>query len=240
MKHLYWIGAVAIIALGLYFTLTFSVGPETTPKIAFTQVSTPEDMGKEILSKLHQEIKDAPIAVLGVTPNKIEDMELWKGFIEANQEVGMKYDVIIVEPMLPYVELFREGVYIAMKDEMSRLVEGVNKARSEGLRVALIVPHIYASQLLESNPVAKLKSDYKLDVTSFTVSTFPVTRDQEQSFEPKCIDSGEVDPAGTAKFGCAIRNAARRTYRKKLEPNKYSSLAEQVGPKDFIILFNRN
>lgn len=240
MKHLYWIGAVAIIALGLYFTMNFSVGPEAIPKIPFTQVSTPEDMGKEILAKLHDEIKNAPVAVLGVTPNKIEDMELWKGFIEANQEVGMKYDVIIVEPMLPYVELFREGVYIAMKDEMSRLVEGINKARSQGLRVAVIVPNIYASQLLDQNPVAKLKADYKLDVTSFAVSTFPVTRGQEQSFEPKCIDSGEVDPAGTSKFGCVVRNAARRTYRKKLEPNKYSSLVEQLGPKDYLIIFNRN
>jgi hypothetical protein len=240
MKHLYWIGALAIIALGLYFTMNFSVGPEVVPKIAFTQVSTPEDMGKEILAKLHEEVKNAPIAVLGVTPNKIEDMELWKGFIEANQEVGMKYDVIIVEPMLPYVELFREGVYIAMKEEMARLAEGINKARSERLRVALIVPHIYATQLIAQNPVAKLKTDYKLDVTSFTVSTFPVTRDQEQSFDPKCIDSGEVDPAGTSKFGCVVRNAARRTYRKKLEPNKFSTLAEQVGPKDFLIIFNRN
>ncbi|WP_413292469.1 hypothetical protein ACLSU7_13765 [Bdellovibrio sp. HCB185ZH] len=240
MKHLYWIGAVLIIAVGLYFSMNFSVGPETTPKIEFIHVSTPEEMGKLVFEQLREEIKAAPIVILGVTPNKIEEMELVKGFIDINQDPGSKYDVVIVEPMLPYVELFRPAIYIAMKEEMQRLVEGINKARAEGLRVAVVVPNIYASQLIDANPVAKLKTDYKLDVTSLSVSTFPVTRAQEAAFEPKCIDSGEVDPAGTSKFSCAVRNVARRTYRKKLEANKYSTMMEQTGPKDYIILFNRN
>ncbi|WP_413558880.1 hypothetical protein [Bdellovibrio sp. HCB209] len=240
MKYLYWVGAIAVIAMGIYISVRFSEETETLPKIEFTQVSTPEDMGKEVFEKLREEIKAAPIAVMGVTPNKIEDMELWRGFFETNQEAGLKYDVIIVEPMLPYVELFNTGVYIAMKEEMPRLVEGINKARAEGLRVAVVVPNIYASQLIEANPVAKLKSDYKLDVTSFSVSNFPVTRQQEEAFSPKCFDGGAVDPAGTSKFGCAIRNAARGTYRKKLEPNKFSAKVEQTSSKDFLILLNRN
>lgn len=240
MKYLYWVGAVAVIALGIYISMSLSVGPESLPKIEFTQVSTPEDMGKAVFEKLREEIKAAPIAILGVTPNKIEDMELWRGFFETNQEAGLKYDVIIVEPMLPYVELFNSGVYIAMKEEMPRLVEGINKARAEGLRVAVVVPNIYASQLLDANPVAKLKTDYKLDVTSFSVSNFPVTRQQEEAFTPKCIDGGAVDPQGTSSFACAVRNAARGTYRKKLEPNKFSAMVEQTGPKDYLILLNRN
>ncbi|WP_413585520.1 hypothetical protein [Bdellovibrio sp. HCB274] len=220
--------------------MKFNVGPETVTKIGFTHVSQPEEMGALVFENLQPEIKAAPIVILGVTPNKIEEMELLRGFIEKNQEAGSRYDVVIVEPMLPYVELFREAVYIPIKDEMPRLVEGINKARAEGLRVAVIVPNIYSSQLLESNPVWKLKNEYQLDVTSLSVSTYPVTREQEQHFEPKCLDGGAVDPAGTSAFGCMIRNTARRTHRRKLEPNKYSTLLEQTGPKDYLILFNRN
>ncbi|WP_413582762.1 hypothetical protein [Bdellovibrio sp. HCB288] len=240
MKHLYWIGAIALIALGIFATMKFNVGPETVTKIGFTHVSQPEEMGDLVLANLQAEIQGAPVLILGVTPNKIEEMELLKGFIEKTQGTDSKYDVIIVEPMLPYVELFRDAVYIPVKDEMPRLVEGINKARADGLRVAVIVPNIYASQLLEANPVWKLKNEFQLDVTSLSVSTFPVTREQEQHFEPKCLDGGAVDPAGTSGFGCMIRNVARRTYRKKLEPNKYSTMLEQTGPKDYLILFNRN
>ncbi|MBO9666676.1 MAG: hypothetical protein J7501_07655 [Bdellovibrio sp.] len=240
MKYLYWVGAVAVVALGVYFSMNFSVGPESLPKINFTQVSVPEEMGQQVFEKLRAEVKAAPILILGVTPNKIEDMELWRGFFEANQEQGSKYDVIIVEPMLPYVELFNGGIYVPMKEDMPRFVDGIQKAREKGLRVAAVVPNIYASQLIENNPVSKVKADYKLDVTSLSVSNFPVTRAQEEVFEPKCIDGGAVDPAGTSSFGCMVRNNARKTYRKKLEPNKYSTMMEQTGPKDYLILLNRN
>ncbi len=57
--------------------------------------------------------------------------------------------MIIVEPMLPYVEIFHGAVYVPMKDEMPRFVEGVQKALQQGLRVAAIVPNIYSSQLLK-------------------------------------------------------------------------------------------
>ncbi|MEK2689119.1 hypothetical protein [Bdellovibrio sp. GT3] len=240
MKHLYWIVAVALIALGIFAMSKLNVGPETETKIGFTHVSQPEDMGALVFENLQAQLKAAPVIVLGVTPNKIEEMELVKGFIEKSQEAGSKYDLVIVEPMLPYVELFREAVYIPIKDEMPRLVEGIKKAQSEGLRVAVIVPNIYSSQLLEANPVWKLKNEYQLDVTSLSVSTYPVTREQEQHFEPKCFDGGAVDPAGTSAFGCMVRNTARRTYHKKLEPNKFATLLEQTGPKDYLILFNRN
>ncbi len=244
MKYFYWLGAIAVIALGIYFSTQISVKPQGSfgplSKIEFTQVSVPEDLGKAIFEKLRNEVKAAPVVILGVTPNKIEDLELWRGFLEANQEQGSKYDVIVVESMLPYVEIFNNGMYLQIKEDMPRLVEGINKARAEGLRVAVIVPNIYSSQLIKDNPVSKLKEDYKLDVTSMSVSKFPLTLDQEASFDPACATGGSVDPAGTSGLGCMVREIARKTYRKKLEANKYSGLLEQTGAKDYLILFNRN
>ena len=240
MKYLYWLGAIAVVALGIYFSMSFSVGPESIPKINFTQVSVPEDLGKQVFDKLKLEVKAAPILVFGVAPGHTEDMELIRGFFEANQEAGSKYEVLIVEPMLPYVELFNTGIYIPMKEDMPRLVEGIQKARAQGLRVVIVVPNIYSSQLLPNNPVDRLKSEYKMDLTSISISKFPLTREQEETFDPKCFDGGAVDPAGTSPLGCVVRNMARKTYRKKFEANKYSGALDQTGPKDFVIIFNRN
>ncbi|NUN06012.1 MAG: hypothetical protein HUU57_09635 [Bdellovibrio sp.] len=240
MKYLYWIGAVAVISLGIYFAANFSIQPESIPKIKFSQFKAPEDLGKNLYESLRLEVREAPLLLFGVTPNAIDDMELVRGFHEANQEPGSKYDMIVVEPMLPYVELFDSSMRIDIKEEMSRFVEGVQKARAEGLRVLVIVPNIYSSQLLQKNPANRLKADYKLDFVSLTVSKFPMTREQELSFEPKCAYEEGKDIAGTGVLGCMIQTLARRTYRKKLEPNQYSGMAEQTGPKDYLILLNRN
>ncbi|WP_413612705.1 hypothetical protein [Bdellovibrio sp. HCB-110] len=240
MKYFYWICATAVIALGIYFAMNFSIQPQSIPKIKFSQVHTPEELGKGVYERLRLEVKEAPVVLLGVTPNKIEDMELLRGFFEANQEPGSKYDVIVVEPMLPYVELFSSNMRIDIKAEMDRFVEGVKKARAEGLRVAAIVPNVYSSQLLKKNPANRLKDEYKLDIVSFSVTKFPVTREQEQFFEPKCELEEGKDLAGTGALGCMIQNIARKTYRKKFEDGKYSGMMEQTGGKDYLILLNRN
>ncbi|KHD88673.1 MAG: hypothetical protein OM95_07660 [Bdellovibrio sp. ArHS] len=240
MKYVYWACATAVIALGIYFAMNFSIQPQSIPKIKFSQVTTPEELGKGVYERLRLEIKEAPIVLFGVTPNHIEDMELLRGFFEANQEQGSKYDVIVVEPMLPYVELFNSSMRVDIKNEMDRFVDGVNKAREQGLRVAAIVPNIYSSQLLKKNPANRLKEEYKLDVVSFSVTKFPVTRQQEEAFQPKCAVEEGKDLAGTGALGCMIQNIARKTYRKKFEDNKYSGMMEQTGAKDYIILFNRN
>lgn len=244
MKYLYWLGAIVVVALGIYFSTQFSklvsVEERSILKIKFTQVAVPEDFGKLVFEHLREEVKASPVLFLGVTPNQIEDLELWRGFMEANQEPGSRYDVIVVESMLPYVEIFNNGMHLQIKEDIARLAEGIQKARSQGLRVAVIVPNIYSVQLIPNNPVMRLHDEFKLQATSLTVAKFPLTRDQEKVFEPKCIDSGEVDPAGTSPFGCVIRNSARQTYREKFEPNKYSGLMEQTGPRDYLILFNKN
>jgi len=240
MKYFYWICATAVLALGIFFATQFSIEPQSIPKIKFSQVHTPEELGKGVFERLRLEIKEAPIVLLGVTPNQIEDMELWRGFFEANQEPGSKYDVIVVEPMLPYVELFSSNMRIDIKEEMPRFVEGVKKAREQGLRVAVIVPNIYSSQLLKKNPANRLKEEYKLDIVSFSVVKFPVTREQEAAFDPPCVFEEGKDMAGTGALGCMIRNIARKTYRKKFEDNKYSGMMEQTGAKDYLILLNRN
>lgn len=242
MKYLYWIAAIALIGAGLYVATQVEVQPPVVQKIKFSQFQEPEAFGKEIFQQLHKEIKESPLIFLGVTPNQIEDVELWRGFLEAAKAEGpgVAYDVIVVEPMLPYVEIFVSDMRIDIKAEPQRFIEGVKKAMADGMRVAVIVPTIYSSQLLQRNPVDFFKNQNGLDMLSLSVAKFPLTEAQEAVFEPKCVLEQGVDHAGTGKLGCAIRTAARKTYRLQTETGKYSGFVEQVGPKDFLVLFNRN
>lgn len=241
-KYIYWISAAAVAALGLVLAMNISIRPETLAKVEFTQVSTPEEMGKLVFEKLRLEVKGSPVLLLGVTPNQIEDLEMWRGFLEANQEPGSKYDVIVVEPMLPYVEIFDPAMRIEMKEEMNRFVEGIKNARAQNLRVVAIVPNIYASQLIQMNPVHRLQQEHKINVMSLSAAKFPVTKEQEAAFEPRCVVKGanDPDPSGTGVFGCAIQNVARKTYRQKFEEGKFSAMMEQTSATDYLVLLNRN
>lgn len=240
MRYLYWIVAALVVGGIIYLTTLVNPQPTTAVTVAFAHYETPEDFGKTIFSALQSEIKSSPIVLLGVTPNAVEDMELWRGFLAANHEAGSKYDIIAVEPMLPYVELFDSNLKMSIRDQMPLFVEGVKKALAEGLRVAVIVPHVYSSQLLPGNPADRLQKEFQLPILSLTVTKYPLTKGQEEVFEPLCVLEGGGDPSGTGPLGCMIRKIAKKTYGQKLENNKSSGLMEKVREKDYLILFNRN
>lgn len=240
MKHLYWIGVIIVIAGGIFIARSISVSPETQTLIPFSQVATPEDMGQKVFTGLQAEIKQAPVLLLGVTPNSIEDLELWRGFLEAAESAGVKYEIIIVEPKLPYVELFQTAAHFDIKAEMGRFAEGLVAAKEKGLRTVVIVPSIYSSQLLKSNPADRLQKEFSISFLSLSVVKFPLTKEQEASFDPKCVRGDGVDPEGTSPLGCLIINLARPTYRQKMEANKLSTQLERVSKNDYLILLNRN
>lgn len=240
MKYVYWICAVVVIGLGIFFAMNVSIQPKAIPKIKFSQVEVPEDFGKAVFETLRHEVKQAPFILWGVTPNYIEDMELVRGFMEANQDAGSIYDVIVVEPELPYVELFASNMRIDTKNEMDRFANGVKEALAEGHRVVAIVPNIYSSKLIPGNPADRLRKDYGLEVTSFSVSKFASTKEQEAEFEPACVIEPQKDLSKLGAFGCMVQEIGRKTYRKKIENNKFSGLMEMTGAGDYLILFNRN
>lgn len=240
MKYFYGAAVAALLSLGIYLVTSFELSPAAISRVPFTQVETAEDFGKVIFENLKAELASAPVLVLGATPNKIEDIELWNGFLQASEAGGLKYDVVIIEPMLPYVEIFTTGIRIPMRDDMPRLAEGIKKARADGLRVVIITANIYSSQSIKNNPANRLIAEYQLDLTSLSVGKFPVTREQEESFEPPCIVEESKDRSGAGSFGCTLRTLARKTYKNKFENNKYSGLMEQTAPKDYTIIFNRN
>ncbi|KYG66346.1 hypothetical protein AZI86_04640 [Bdellovibrio bacteriovorus] len=240
MKYLYWVGVALVIGVGVWLTTLVNPQPTTKNIVPFAQYETPEDLGKQIFTALQSEVKRAPIVLLGVTPNQVEDMEVWRGFMQANQEVGSKYEIIAVEPMLPYVELFESNLRFNIRDDMPRFVEGVKKAMQQGLRVAVLVPHIYSSQLIAGNPVDRLQKEFEIPILSLSIVKFPVTLQQAEIFEPACVLEEGKDPGHTGPLGCMIRKVAKKTYDKKFEDNKYSGLVEKLSANDYLILFNRN
>lgn len=240
MKYVYWLAAALLIGGGLYISTQLQLQPPSTPIMPFSEFSQPEEWGQAVAKKLRPQLDETHLVFLGVTPNQVEDMEFWKGFLAELSATGLKYDLIIAEPFLAHVDLLQPNVKMDLKMESSRFVEGVKEALGQNLRTIVVVPTIYSSQLLIGNPASRLNAEHQLDFISLSLSKFPLTAEQDAVFEPLCVGEKGLDNAGTGKLGCSIRQLARRLLRKKLSPEKYSGLVEQVGDKDYLILFNRN
>lgn len=238
-KYTYWIISVLVIGTVVYLISRPELEPQNLPKINYTQVETPAVFGELIAVNLKTEVKNSPVLLLGVTPDQVEDLEVWQAFLNANNEPGSKYDVVVVESKLPFIDLIASNLQLELKVEMDRFSEGIKAALSKNLRVAVILPNIYTSRLLERNPADILKNEKGIQFTSFSISKYPITIEQEASFLPACsVDSEDRD--GTGSLGCMVRTKARSTYKIKLESGKYSGLMDQIDKNDYLILFNRN
>ncbi len=238
-KYTYWIVATLIMGSLIYLISRPELEPQNLPKIKFTQVENPAIFGELILKQLQTEVRLSPVLLLGVTPEYPEDLELWKAFLAANTEPGLRYDMVIVDPQLPRIETIPTTLKMDLKTEMDRFAKGIMVARAQNMRVAVIVPTIYASQLLSRNPADILKNAKAVEFTSFSIVKFPKSLEQAATFQPGCSVDKE-DREGTGPLGCMLRTKARKTYRAKLEPEKFSGLMDQIDANDYLILFNKN
>ncbi|RYZ71376.1 MAG: hypothetical protein EOP09_04735 [Proteobacteria bacterium] len=144
----------------------------------------------------------------------------------------------MIDPELPgAAEMFPSAVKIDLKKELNRFIEGAKNAQAQGVRMAVIVPTIYATQILKDNPSYVIKTTTDLKPASFSLIGFARTPEQEQKQEIRCV-IGEANKDGLGPLGCVAQNKARLSYRKESDPKKYEGLMDLVGERDYLILFN--
>ncbi|RYZ81626.1 MAG: hypothetical protein EOP06_23180 [Proteobacteria bacterium] len=238
MKYIYWICASIVLLSGIGFSVYFGVQPKSIPKITYSHFETPSKLADAIVLRMNQELKGMPLVFLGVMPGRTQDLEVWKSFLQQSHIPGMQYQALVVDPDLPgAVEAFPGAVKIDLQRETERFIEGAKKAREQGLRMAVIVPTIYSSQILKDNPVSTIKKTSDLQPASFSLVGFPRNADQEKTQDLPCL-MGPGDRKGTGDIGCVVQNKARLIYRKKSKPAMYEGLMDLVGERDYLILFN--
>jgi hypothetical protein len=238
MKYLYWVAAAIVVVIGVGISVYFGQGTVSLPKITYNHYSDPAKFAEVLILKMSSELKDAPLVMLGVAPGRKIGLEIWKAFLDQTASGELKYPVVIVDPGLPFAnEMFPDAVKMDLKKDFLRFIEGAKNARVQGVRMAVIVPSIYASQLLQGNPADSIKKNSDLKLTSFSVMGFPRAAEQEATMEIRCV-MGQNDRDGEGALGCEAQKKARLLYRKKSRPGFYEGVMDQVGEKDYLVLFN--
>lgn len=238
MKYVYWVIAAIVLLAGVGFSVYFGIQPKSIPKIKYSHFSDPSKAADALILRMNQELKGASLVMLGVMPGRKMDLEIWKAFLEQNQLPEIQYQVLVIDPELPFAaELFPGALKMDLKTDAARFIEGAKNARSQGLRMAVIAPSIYVSQRLKENPIAQIKKNSDLQPVTFSLMGFPRAPEQEAAMEIKCV-MGANDRDGVGALGCMAQQAARLNYRKKSKPEYYEGLMDQVGQSDYLFLFN--
>lgn len=214
------------------------IQPKSVPKIKYSHFEHPSKLADALILRMNQDLKNYPLVMLGVMPGRTHDLEVWQAFLAQSSIPGVQYQVLVIDPELPgAVEMFPSAIKIDLKKDLNRFIEGAKNARAQGLRMAVIVPSIYGTQILKDNPAGVIAATTDLKPASFSIMGFPRSPEQEQKQEIACV-MGPGNVSGTGALGCVAQNKARLAYRKKSDPTKFEGLMDLVGERDYLILFN--
>lgn len=230
-------GFLIMVLAGVFFTLKFGLQPRPLAKINISSFETPLKFAESIELRLREEIKATPILILGYQPEKPHQLELVREFLKSNKEPEMSYEAVVADEHLDLPTEIGVSEKIDTNQKIEALAQGLKTALEQKRRVVLIVPSIYSAQLVGGNVADLLKRQYQLPIGSFTVVELPRTREQEKEVTIPCLMK-DADNTGTGSLGCAILQAGRATYRKKMPPGFRTGMMDQRGGSDFLIFYS--
>lgn len=231
---MYWTFLGILVTAGVAGTIYFGLQPKSVPKIKPSLVAQPESLGEAVGQRLWQEIRDADVIFLGVEPGKMEHLKVWKGFLETLPS-DQRYGQILIDPGLPDKNIIPFTDEIDLQKDLARFEEGLKTAAEKKIRLAFIVPSIYASQSIPDNPIHRLKKTLGFLPLSLSVAEPTLKREEETEALYPCV-TGSGDTVGLGSWGCLIQAKSRGLYRKKWTPGKYLGLMDQIGALDYLIL----
>lgn len=235
-KRIYWVLIALVTVCGMSTLVYFAIQPRPVQKIKISQFETPTVLANSVLLRLREEIMHSRLLLLGVDTNSMdESLQIWKLFLDHNVDPQMRYDIVVMDQFLNDIGGIKDIQKIDTKDEIDRLIQGIQPLLEQGKRVVLIVPTIYAVQMIPGNVANKLKLKFP-DMMSISMTDFPRSRAQEKQASHPCIVSG-VDVSGVGPFGCLVMQTARGNYLKKFKPGDKIGLVNQIGLNDYLVLY---
>ncbi len=237
MKYVYgvFVGLVTLVALVWVIQLGIQGKPVT--KIKLSEFSSSQEIADSVAMRLRQELKDHSFVFLGVDPEEPAHIEIWQKFLKSINEPGWKFDEVLIEKGLGHKEpLGLNEQAIDLKAFESELKVRWSSGDYKDKRVAIIVPHIYSSQLIKDNPVQRLKlnpDDGRM--LSITIVPLGQTPAEPSINRLPCTAEG-ADYTGESPLGCVVRKKSM-FWTKPLKKGVRLGIVEQFGLHDYILFF---
>ncbi len=233
--YLILLGIVSLFGIGAM--VYFGIQPRPVLKIKLSKFDSSMVLANSVLLRLRQEIRQSPVLILGVQPNKPDQIKVWRDFLNNDVEAGSKYDVIYKDSSV-VTDLFPEAKSLDFKEEFQTLLSEIQNGVFENKRIALLAPTTYASQTIPQSMGYFINQNLQKKALSFSLVDFPRSREEEKVYEFPCVVEG-VDQSGLGPFGCLLLQSARAQYRKRFQPGESIGFLNQIGMFDYIVFYTR-
>lgn len=238
MKYIYGIFIGIITLVALVWVIHLGISGKPLAKIKLSEFQSTKEAADAVFMRLRQELKDHPIVFLGVDPEEPEHLQIWREFLKEVKEPGWKFDEIYIESGLEAKEAWGLGEQqVDIKEKESEFKQLWSEQALRGKRVAVVVPHVYSSQLIQNNPVQRIKSNPQ-DLRIISISIVPLAQSPKdpEVLRLPCASEGS-DYTGKSPLGCAIRNKAMFWTKAPSPKASRLGILEQFGLSDYLFFF---
>jgi hypothetical protein len=234
-----WIGFGVLMLAGVIAVLSFGVNPRPVPKIKLSSFDSPAVMANALLLRLRLEIKTNPLVVIGIETDNLDHVAVVQQLI-ANADPETQFNEVITEAEMGLETQFLTAQRAFLKDGYNAVAEYLRVKTTEGKRILIVTPTIYASQHVWGSFAHRLKNQSQLNPMSLALSTFPIAREAEKSMKIPCVVEG-VDTEGPGPLGCLIVQKARSSVYNSVgkETGAFIGLTDLIGLNDYLVLFQK-
>lgn len=241
MKKLYFAALFAIMTAGIFVILKYGVKPQPEGIMKPSFFAQPEEIGAVVYRRFYVPIEQHKLVVFGIPPQPIWHQEILRGFIKAAALEHRPFEVLIEEEDmpalnqadLPVMETVRVRTNTSTQAEFAELLA---KYKAQGKRILVHTASVFSSHYLKGNAILRYEQMSGENLFSITSAPLALQPNQEHLVDPPCV-GGERDEMGTSDLGCAILQAGRRFYRKKLPQDQYVAIMNHKGPAmDYLLM----
>ncbi len=247
-----------MVVTGVILTLLVGYRPAPQKIMKPSFFDKPEEIGAVTLKHFYAPLADENVVVLGIPSNRDWSTQLVVGFILAAKQNSREFTQVVVEQHLQndlraeVRKLVPTSLEINTNNQdLTEFTDIIASAQKSKSRLLVIVPNLYSTHLLLGNVMGRLEASLapeqsdtrpnSMGLFSITVSPLALEASEEKALDPICIGS-ERDGSGTADLGCAILQAGRYFYRKRIldkTPNarsRFVAIMQSTKPRDYMLM----
>ncbi|MBC7741013.1 MAG: hypothetical protein H7061_02370 [Bdellovibrionaceae bacterium] len=241
MKAIYWVIAVAVVSVTVFIYLVLGDSQKTVPKIKVSYFTNETEIASSITKILSQELVKTSHFWVGIEPEKLEQLNVVVSLKQELAKLKPLQRVIVDEELkLPknWLEQLQATDSINFKENIQSTGELLKSLEEKNSGYFFVTANIYSNPFIKENPLNKIKKEYQIHPTTFSMAYFPIAADDEKNMLFPC---NAEDHSGTSAWACMVSNKARFSRRKiDLKNEKpWISLMDLIGEKDYMILLKK-
>lgn len=224
-----------MVLFGLAFIFYFGTPDRAVTLVPLSNFETAPAAAEAILLNSGKDFENSKILLIGYQPEKPHQIEVARELLK-----NKKPDVLVFESNLDLSNEYPGSEKLIFSERIEILAKGLRDAVAQGRTVVLVAPSVYSAGIISGSVADLLRNRHALPVHSLTMAEFPKSRAEEKNMSIACLMK-DADQTGTGALGCAMLQAGRAHYQKKMQPGSQvalTGLLEVRSPGDFYFFVN--